>query len=122
MRPTKSVPTAPTTHPGPTSELLRVAQDYADLFNASPLEDVDRLIADACVDPLWDDRTNLLSLIADEPEDLGLVLASEPDDCVVVRFLGQWVVDLSDVDWEAFEDRDFDPGPDDDDPDPVEGR
>ena len=59
-------------------ELLRVAQEYADLFNANPLEDIDRLIADACVDPFWDDRTNLLSLLADEPEDLGLVLATGP--------------------------------------------
>jgi hypothetical protein len=90
-----------------------VAQEYADLFNAADsIEDVDRLIADACVDPLWDDRTNLLSLLADDAEDLGLVLATEPDDYVVIRFVGEWVVDISPVDWEALEDRAFD-GPDD---------
>jgi hypothetical protein len=90
-------------------ELLRVAQEYADLFNARPLEDVDRLIADACVDPFWDDRTNLLSLMADDAEDLGLVLATAPDDYVVIRFItGQWIVDTSPVDWESLEDEAFD--------------
>jgi hypothetical protein len=93
--------------------LKRVAQEYADLFNASPLADIDRLIADACVDPFWDDRTNLLSLLADQPEDLGLVLASATDEFLVVRFVGEWVVDYSPVDWEALENRAFDPGPDD---------
>ena len=100
-------------------ELLRVAQEYADLFNARPVEDVDRLIADACVDPFWDDRTNLLSLLAEEPEELGLVLATEPDDYVVVRFTGPdgdagggyWTVDASVVDWEELEDRAFDSAP-----------
>jgi len=95
-------------------ELLRVAQEYADLFNANPLEEIDRLIADACVDPFWDDRTNLLSLLADDPEDLGLVLAADAgDDCVVVRFVDGWIVDSAQVDWEALEDRAFDPGPED---------
>ena len=88
-------------------ELLRVAQEYADLFNASRIEDIDGLIADACVDAFWDDRTNLLSMLADEPEDLGLVLASGPEDYVVVRYAGGWVVDPSPVDWEALEDQAF---------------
>ncbi|MDQ6613827.1 MAG: hypothetical protein M3083_03515 [Actinomycetota bacterium] len=105
----------PSTEPTSTTrpdELLRVAQEYADLFNASPLEDIDRLIADACVDAFWDDRTNLLAMLADEPEDLGLVLATDPDDYVVIRYVGEWVVDSALVDWEALEDRAFDPGPD----------
>ncbi len=93
--------------------LKRVAQEYADLFNASPLVDIDRLIADACVDPFWDERTNLLSLLADQPEDLGLVLASAPNEFLVVRFVGEWIVDYSDIDWGALEDRAFDPGPGD---------
>jgi hypothetical protein len=108
----------PQTEPTATTkpeELLRVAQEYADLFNARPLEDIDRLIADACVDPFWDDRTNLLSLLADEPEDLALVLADHPDDYVVIRFVGEWVVDTSPVDWEALEDQAFDPSFDDND-------
>ncbi len=96
-------------------ELLRVAQEYADLFNARPLEDIDELIADACVDPFWDDRTNLLSLLADEPEALGLVLAADDDDYVVVRFAGAWVVDTSPVDWDGLEERAFRPDPGDDD-------
>lgn len=34
------------------SELLRAAQQYADVFNsAASIDNVDRLIADACVDP-----------------------------------------------------------------------
>jgi hypothetical protein len=105
-------PTEPTFVTRP-EELKRVAQEYADLFNSSRLEDIDRLIADACVDPFWDDRTNLLSLLADDPEDLGLVLASAPDEYLVVRFVGEWVVDYSWVDWDALEDGAFDPGPDD---------
>jgi len=96
-------------------ESLRVAQEYADLFNARPLEDIDRLIADACVDPLWDDRTNLLSLLADGPEDLALVLATDPDDYVVVRFTDEWVVDTTPVDWEELEDQAFDDTDDSDD-------
>jgi len=91
-----------------SEELVRVAQEYADLFNTRPLEDVDGLIADACVDPFWDDRTNLLSFSADDPEDLALVLATEPEDYVVVRYVGEWVVDVSPVDWDALEDRTFD--------------
>jgi hypothetical protein len=97
-----------------SEELLRVAHEYADLFNANPLEEIDRLIADACVDPFWDDRTNLLSLLADGPDDLGLVLATDADeDYVVIRFVDGWIVDCNTVDWEALEDRAFDPGPDD---------
>jgi hypothetical protein len=105
MAPRESLPT---TRP---EELLRVAQEYADLFNANPLEEIERLIADACVDPFWDDRTNLLSLLADEPEDLGLVLATDAEDYVVIRCVGEWIVDSDPVDWEALEDRAFDPGP-----------
>ena len=105
-------PTEPTAAAKP-EELLRVAQEYADLFNARPLEDIDGLIADACVDPFWDDRTNLLSLAADEPENLGLVLATEPEDYVVIRYIGEWIVDLSHVDWDALEHRAFDSDPDD---------
>jgi len=110
MRPTEFT-TEPATSPTKPAELLRVAQEYADLFNANPLDDIDRLIADACVDPFWDDRTNLLSLLADDPGDLGLVLGHDRDDYVVVRYTGEWVVDLSPVDWEALEDRAFDPDP-----------
>jgi hypothetical protein len=106
MRPTEF--TSATT----PAELQRVAQEYADLFNASPIDDIDGLIADACVDPFWDDRTNLLSLLADDAEDLGLVLSTGRDDYVVVRFTAEWVVDLSPVDWEALEDRAFNPDPD----------
>lgn len=94
-------------------ELLLVAGEYAELFNGVPLEDIDRLIADACVDPFWDARTNLLSLLADEPENLGLVLATDPEDYVVVRYADSWIVDTSPVDWEALEDRAFAPGDDD---------
>jgi hypothetical protein len=104
-------PTDPTTAVTEAQELLRVAQEYADLFNSRPIEDIERLIADACVDPLWDDRTNLLSLAADDPEDLGLVLANDDEDYVVIRFIGEWVVDMAPVDWEELEDQAF--GPDD---------
>jgi hypothetical protein len=112
MPPTKPTPAS---RPTRSDELVRVAQEYADLFNANPLEDIDRLIADACVDPFWDDRTNLLSLLADDPDELGLVLATNAEDYVVVRHVGRWVVDFSPVDWEALEDRAFDPDPDDGD-------
>ncbi len=112
MPPTKPTPASLPTR---SQELLRVAQEYADLFNASPLEEIDRLIADACVDAFWDDRTNLLSLLADEPDELGLVLAADAEDYVVVRYVGQWVVDFSPVDWEALEDRAFDPDRDEGD-------
>jgi hypothetical protein len=95
-------------------ELLRVAHEYAKMFNGRPMEDIESLIADACVDPFWDDRTNLLSLLADEPEDLGLVLATEPDDYVVVRYVGEWAVDTSLVDWERLEQQAFDSDFDDD--------
>lgn len=104
-------PTDPTIAVAEAQELLRVAQEYADLFNSRPIEDIERLIADACVDPLWDDRTNLLSLAADDPEDLGLVLANDDEDYVVIRFIGEWVVDTDPVDWEELEDEAF--GPDD---------
>lgn len=106
-------------------ELLRVAQEYADLFNARPIDDIERLIADACVDPLWDDRTNLLSLLADEPQDLGLVLALDLDDYVVVRYVGEWIVDIAPVDWDELEDEAFDPDPaqpDPAEPDPADRR
>jgi hypothetical protein len=111
-------PTEPIAETKP-EELLRVAQEYADLFNARPLEDIERLIADACVDPLWDDRTNLFSLGADEPEDLGLVLALDDEEYVVVRYVGAWVVDIAPVDWEALENEAFDPTGYDDDPPPC---
>ncbi|MDQ6616060.1 MAG: hypothetical protein M3083_15325 [Actinomycetota bacterium] len=89
------------------------ARQYADLFNATPMDEIDRLIADACVDPLWDDRTNLLSLLADEPQDQGLVLASDAAHYAVIRWDGQeWIVDSAPVDWDALEDRAF--GPDED--------
>jgi len=93
--------------------VLAVAREYADLFNANPLEEIDRLIADACVDPLWDDRTNLLSLLADEPQEQGLVLASDAAHYAVIRWGGQeWIVDSAPVDWDALEDQAF--GPDGD--------
>ncbi len=111
MRPTKSTPQTP--FKSKPAELLRAAQEYADLFNVNPLDEIDRLIADACVDPFWDDRTNLLALLADDAEDLGLVLSGERDeDYVVVRYVGEWVVDCASVDWEALEDQAFDPVPD----------
>jgi hypothetical protein len=95
-------------------ELALVAGEYAQLLNNSALTEADRLIADACVDPLWDDRTNLLSLLADDPEDLGLVLATGPDTYIVVRRLGgTWVADSGPVDWDTLEARAFDPSGDD---------
>lgn len=128
MRPNKSTSTPPTTPTLPTApaELLRVGQEYAEVFNASSIDEIDRLIADACVDPFWDDRTNLLSLLAEDPEDLGLVLATDPEEYVVVRYVddaggggGHWMVDTEPVDWDELEDRAFDPafdpGADDDD-------
>ena len=99
-------PTPPTSATRP-DELLRVAQEYADLFNASASDDIDRLISDACVDAFWDDRTNLLLMLADEPDELGLVLATDPENYVVVRFVGEWVVDTSPVDWDALEEQVF---------------
>lgn len=101
------MPPTPPTSTTRDDELLRVAQEYADLFNASRNEDVDRLITDACVDAFWDDRTNLLLMLADDPEELGLVLASAPENYVVVRFVGEWVVDTSPVDWDALEEQAF---------------
>lgn len=92
------------------AELATVADEYAALLSSRPTADADSLIADACVDPLWDDRTNLLSLLADQPEDLGLVLGFGPDEYMVVRYAadrGCWIVDDSPVDWEALEDRAF---------------
>jgi hypothetical protein len=92
------------------AELARVAHEYAQLFNSCPIEDIDRLIADACVDPYWDERTNLLSLLADEPQDLGLVLTTGAHQYAVVRQAGgMWIVDRAAVDWEALEDRAFAP-------------
>ena len=114
MRPTKPTSPSPSTPSSPLSELLRVAQEYADLFNASSLDEVDQLISDACVDPLWDDRTNLLALLADDPEDLGLVLATDPDDYAVVRYVGEWIVDTTPVDWDALEDQAFESEHDED--------
>jgi hypothetical protein len=101
------MPPTPPTSTTRDDELLRVAQEYADLFNASRSEDIDRLITDACVDAFWDDRTNLLLMLADDPEELGLVLASAPENYVVVRFVGEWVVDTSPVDWNALEEQAF---------------
>lgn len=95
----------------PDNDLLRIAQEYADLFNRCDPSAIDDLISEACIEPNWDDRTNLLSLLANSNEDLGLVLASEPggDDYVVVRFSGQWSVDTTPVDWDALEDELIDP-------------
>ncbi len=122
MHPTKPTFTTGGQRSSQPLELLQMAEEYAQAFNAvSSIEDIDRLIADACIDPFWDDRTNLLSLLADNPEDLGLVLASDPDDYVIVRYVrsgghnglsggdtGKWVVDTSPVDWDALEDEAFD--------------
>jgi hypothetical protein len=57
----------------------------------------------AAESPYWDDRTNLLSLTGDQPEDAALVLATRPggDDYVVIRWAGRWIVDTDPVDWEA---------------------
>ncbi|HEX3426762.1 MAG TPA: hypothetical protein VHT30_11560 [Acidimicrobiales bacterium] len=104
-----------------SEELLRVAQEYADLFNSQPLDNIDRLIADACVDPLWDDRTNLLSFMAEDTTDVGLVLAVTRDDYVIVRFVDGWIVDTTPEDWEAMEDQAFDEDGDDEDDEPQEG-
>lgn len=104
-----------------SEELLRVAQEYADLFNSQPLSNIDRLIADACVDPLWDDRTNLLSFMAEDTADVGLVLATTRDDYVVVRFVDEWIVDPTPVDWDAMEDVAFnDVGDDEEDEPPLD--
>jgi hypothetical protein len=86
--------------------------EYRDLFSACAMDDVDRLIAEACLDPFWDDRTNLLSLLAERPEDLGLVLSNDDDhqSYVVVRYRDrEWIVDTAPVDWDALEDRAFAP-------------
>jgi hypothetical protein len=101
------MPPTPSTSATRPDELLRVAQEYADLFNASRREDIERLISDACVDAFWDDRTNLLLMLADDPEELGLVLATDPENYVVVRFGGEWVVDTSPVDWDDLEEQAF---------------
>lgn len=104
---------SPDRNPPTFSEVIRVAHEYADLFNATPMDQIDRLISDACVDPLWDDRTNLYLMLADDPEELALVLAGERDDYVVVRYVGQWAVDIEPVDWERLEDEAFGAAPTD---------
>ncbi len=95
----------------PNSELARIAQEYADLLNRVEPAAVGGIIDEACVEPNWDERTNLYSMQANAPEDLALVLSSEPggDDYLVVRFVGEWVVDYSVVDWDELEEEVFDP-------------
>jgi hypothetical protein len=94
-------------------DLIRVGNEYADLFNTSPMAEIERFISDACVDPMWDDRTNLYLMLADDPEDLALVLAGDRDHYVVVRYIGKWLVDADPVDWEELEDLAFGPVSDD---------
>ena len=110
MRPPKSQ--SPDRNSPSFTEVIRVAHEYADLFNTTPMDQIDRVISDACVDPLWDDRTNLYLMLADDPEDLALVLAGQRDDYVVVRYVGQWAVDIEPVDWERLEDQAFGDAPD----------
>lgn len=95
----------------PDVALLQIAHEYAEVFNRAEPAVVERLIAEACIEPFWDERTNLLAMLADGPEDLGLVLSSEPGggDYLVVRYVGEWVVDTTPVDWEALEEEAFEP-------------
>jgi hypothetical protein len=91
-------------------ELVRSAQSYADLFNQIEPGAVSRAIDEAAVDRYWDDRTNLFLLNANDPTDVALVLSAEPDteDYLVVRWVGEWVVDDTPVDWESLEADAFD--------------
>jgi hypothetical protein len=86
-------------------ELYRAAQEYADIFNRIEPEAIAVVIDEAVVDRYWDDRTNLFLLAAADPKEVALVLATEPDsdDYLVVRWLGEWVVDAAPVDWDAME-------------------
>ena len=95
----------------PDHDLSRVAQEYADLLNRSEPALTSQIIDEACIEPHWDERSNLFSMLATAPEDMALVLSAEPggDDYVVVRFAGEWVVDHSAVDWGAMEDEAFKP-------------
>jgi hypothetical protein len=88
------------------TELYRAAQDYADLLNRVDPEAVPRVIDEAALDRYWDERTNLFLMAAADPRDVALVLAAEPDsdDYLVVRWVGEWVVDPAPVDWDAMED------------------
>jgi hypothetical protein len=87
------------------SVLLRhLAETCAAELNLLAPEDFPEwLVEFAAVSPHWDDRTNLYWLAADDP---ALVLKSSDgldDDYLVVRWIGQWVVDADPVDWDAIE-------------------
>lgn len=92
------------------TELFRIAQSYADLFNQIEPDTVSRAIDEAAVDDCWDDRTNLFLLRARDPIDVALVLSTQPgsEDYLVVRWAGEWVVDDAPVDWESLEADAFD--------------
>jgi hypothetical protein len=96
----------------PEHDLSRVAQEYADLLNRSEPALTCQIIDEACIEPHWDERSNLFQMLATAPEDMALVLSSEPggDDYVVVRFItGEWVVDATPVDWDEMEEEAFEP-------------
>jgi hypothetical protein len=85
-------------------DLRQAAEGYATELNlldpAALFEWLDEVAVES---PFWDDRTNLLLMVAERPEDVALVLATEPggDDYVLVRWVGHWIVDADPVDWEA---------------------
>ncbi len=97
----------------PDEDVIRIGQEYADLFNRSEPADIEQMISEACIETHWDDRTNLLSLLASSHEEMGLVLATVPggEDYLVVRFCGHWVVDFTPVDWDTLEDEWLEPIP-----------
>jgi hypothetical protein len=115
--------TGPTDDPDETmtepadDAIVRVAEEWAALFNRVDPADVEALITEATTDESFDHRTNLFLMARAEPTDVALVL-SAPDDradddsdsYVVVRWDGGgWVVDDEPVDWRSLEDSAFAP-------------
>jgi hypothetical protein len=85
-------------------DLLGAADGYAaELNQLDPAATFEWLAEVAVESPYWDDRTSLLAMAAEGPEDAALVLATEPggDDYVLVRWAGRWFVDSDPVDWQA---------------------
>ena len=87
-----------------SDRLRHPADEYVTELNLLAPEAVPEWLAEVATEsPYWDDRTNLLFLTADRPEDTALVLASKPggEDYLVIRWAGRWIVDTDPVDWEA---------------------